>query len=57
MVYKAGHLHKNPRSNYKIMLLVRIDGHNGGIHIGPLTRLDLDKTTSSPSIPIISTSR
>lgn len=43
MVYKAGHLHKNPRSNYKIMLLVRIDGHNGGIHIGPLTRLDLDK--------------
>lgn len=43
MVYKTGGLHKDTRCHYQIMLLVGIHGHNGGIHIGPLTRLDLDK--------------
>lgn len=43
MVYKTGGLHKDTRCHYQIMLLVGIHGHNGGIHIGPLTRLDLNK--------------
>ena len=43
MVYKTGGLHKDTRCHYQIMLLVGIHGHDGSVHISPLTSLDLDK--------------
>ena len=42
-MYQAGDLHKDTRCHYQIMLLVGIHGHDGSVHISPLTRLDLDK--------------
>lgn len=43
MVYKARNFHKDTRSHNEVVLLICIHGHDGSVHISPLTSLNLNK--------------